>query len=163
MKNCKGFSLLELLVAATIVSALAVLATVSYQNSVMETRIQAAKSRTEVLAGAVQRFRLDRGAGQLGSGLVFSRATGSCNPSSSSVASLILCGYVDNDGGWSDPYVQYYVCNGQKTASTPCARTDLAAPLACMTGKNVDKLPAKYKTNYAYCVSEIGTDEKTGS
>ena len=166
MKNRKGFTLLELLIAATIVAALAVMATVAYRNGVIETRIQAAKTRTEVLAGAVQRFVLDYGASKLGAGPELQRlaAKGACAPNGMIVSSLINCDYVDNDGGWNDPYFAYYVCNGVKTAGTPCSKTTLNAPLACMWGRsNQNKLPAKYKTNYSYCVSATGNEEKFGS
>lgn len=166
MKNKKGFTLLELLIAATIVGALAVLATVSYKNSLVETRLQAAKARTEVLAGAVQRFRLDYGAGKLGSGLELRRldTKGSCSPSNSVVSSLINCDYVENDGGWDDVYFKYFVCNGSKTADTPCANSSINNPLACMSGQSFQsKLPAKYKGTYAFCVSNIESGEHLGS
>ena len=68
MKNKNGFTLLELLIAATIVAALTVVSTVYFRNSVAETHIHAAKVRTEVLAEAVKRFRLDYGASNLGNG-----------------------------------------------------------------------------------------------
>lgn len=166
MNTKKGFTLLELLIAATIVAALAVVATVSYNNSVVETRIAAGKARTEMLAGAVQRFRLDYGANQLGSGLELGRLVnkGDCVTSNSIVSSLINCDYVENDGGWSDPYLRYYVCNGNKTASTPCENSGVDNPLACMTGRDTQsKLPGKYQGSYAFCVSELSRSENLGS
>lgn len=168
MKRKNGFTLLELLVAATIISALAVLATVSYRASVSEARIQAAKGRTDMLAMAVQQFRLDYGASKLGSGMEVRRleTPGACAPSSSKISSLFECGYLENDGGWDDLYVEYFVCNGNKTASTPCAKSTISAPLACMSGRNSQsKLQAKYKysNGYVYCVASNAAAEKMGS
>jgi len=161
MKNKKGFTLLEILIAATIVGALAVLATVAYKNSVTETHMQAAKMRTEALARAVQRFRIDYPANRLsGEAVEFLHADAvvACDTSVTNVYSLFNCGYLENDGGWSDSYVQYFVCNGYTTAGTACANSKLGsgtanAPLACMTGRNWGKVSDKYKGTYAYCVN----------
>jgi len=156
MKN-RGFTLLEVLIAATIVSALAVLATVSYKNSVTEAHIQMGKMRTEVLARAVQRFRLDYGAAKLSTAAVpFSGVTEvlTCDTSGANVYSLFNCGYLQNDGGWLDNYIEYYVCNTYKTSGTACANATISNPLACMRGRDWNKIADKYKGTYAYCVSE---------
>jgi len=163
MKRKSGFTLLELLVAATIMGALAVLATVSYRHSAMETRIAAAKLRTEVLARAVQRFRLDYGSDKLPSAgveLVGPDSIVECNPTSADVLSLFNCGYLQNDGGWRDGYIQYYVCNGNRTTiGTACKNSTINKPLACMRGRNWSKVPEKYKVPYAYCVNETSQGE----
>jgi len=168
MKKKAGFTLLEILIAATIVGALAVLATTSYRSTVAETHIQAAKIRTEQLANAVQRFQVDYGASKLAKGVEFSRleSVGACNPTATetTASKLIKCGYLQNDGGWNDIYVQYYVCNNAKTADTPCYNSGVSSPLACMRGRSaLNKLPEKYKkSDYSYCVSADSRAE-TGS
>ena len=166
MRNKNGFTLLELLIAATIVAALSVVSTIYYRNSVAETHIQAAKMRTEVLAEAVRRFRLDYGADKLTNG-EFRRLVSnnhSCVPTTNgAVTSLITCDYVENDAGWSDAWIEYYVCNGARTAGTPCAKattTEQKVVLACMRGRSTQgKLPSKYKNPYAYCVGMDGTKD----
>ena len=163
MKNKRGFTLLEILIAATIVSALAILATVSYNNSIAETHIQMGKMNTEVLARAIQRFRLDYHADKLSKQAVELKEVvavaecGADNPDEgANVYSLFNCGYLQNDATWLDLYIEYYVCNGYKTEGTPCANSKLdAAPLACMRGRSTSsKIPDKYKGDYAYCVNE---------
>ena len=59
MGNKRGFTLLELLIAATILGLLAVFATMSFRYSASDNRIAAAKIKTAQLAAAVQSFRLD--------------------------------------------------------------------------------------------------------
>lgn len=161
MKNTKGFTLLELLIAATIIGILAVYATISYRNSEAETRIAAAKARTEVLAGAVQRFRLEYETGAAFSGEMddVSNPGAACSISATTPDKLITCHFVEN-GGWNDDMVSFYVCNG-KTGN--CASSPVAAPLACMQGKNHSHLPNQYKTGYLYCVSAVSRGEVLGS
>ena len=55
----KGFTLVELLVAATIIGILMVFATNSYRNGVAETRWAQAKGNVDQLAAAVLRARIE--------------------------------------------------------------------------------------------------------
>lgn len=139
MRNNKGFTLLELLVAATIIGVMAVFATISYKNSAADARMAAYKARTDALAGAVQRMRLEYPhvsiAGPMGAS-----------------SKLVAKGFLES-GGWDDGYVTYYVCNG-KTES--CASSPIDSPLACVVSriKSDDrKFPARYRKGYIYCVS----------
>lgn len=160
MKNKKGFTLLELLIAATIVGLLAVFATVSYKESAADNRMAAAKIKAEQLATALQRFRLDyttEFSGLMGN-LVDTDIE--CQPTAQIPKTLITCGYVDN-GGWTDSYVEFYACNG-KTGD--CASSPIENPLACMKGRNRKQMPDKYKSlyGYIYCVSATEKGETLG-
>lgn len=151
MKNNKGFTLLELLVAATIIGILAVFATTSYKNSAADARIAAAKARTEVLAGAVQRMRIEypyfkNVSGQMRD--VYVSSTDACSPTV--VSGLVSCGLLGNDNWERDTYMTYWVCNG-KTGN--CGSSGVENPLACMVSTGDSKMPARYGTGYTYCVS----------
>ena len=157
--NNNGFTLLELLIAATIVSALAILATVSYQGSVSEAKVQAAKVRTEALAGAVQRFVIDGGNVNNTRQMTDINST-TCTSNYADNSTLIGCGYVRN-GGWSDSYFYFYLCNGKAGA---CSASTVDAPLACMFSRSDQpKLTGKYKSPYNYCVSAVTKGEYFGS
>lgn len=165
MKNNKGFTLLELLIAATIIGALAVFATISYRSSEADTRIAAAKARTEVLAAAVQRFYLEFPRAGLGD-TVISNTTGSCpggisHTQNLSATALITCGLVDN-GGWTNNYVTLMACGQQThTAGTLCANLGSNRG-ACMTGGTSSRVPARYASgSYSYCVTEEGVATET--
>ncbi len=171
MKNQKGFTLLELLIAATIIGTLAVLATVSYRASESDAHVAAARAKVEVLAGAVQRFRLEYEHANIASGKIGNlslvppcdrdvRGNPDNNPSV-----LIQCDFVDN-GGWDNPYFDFYVCalNGDETDRCPNpggAPED--RPLACMKGKDGSRLTDQYQEGYWFCVSATGTREHFSS
>lgn len=164
MTNKRGFTLLELLIAAAILGLLAVIATTSYRSSAVDTRITAAKMKTDQLAAAVQRFNLDHPSAPFAAqemGNVVDN-TLACAPNMEDVRKLILCDYVDN-GGWQDAYAKFYVCNGDKTVGA-CANTTLANPLACMSGRDDHPHVAstcKYMESkgYAYCVGASSSVE----
>ncbi|MBR4355633.1 MAG: prepilin-type N-terminal cleavage/methylation domain-containing protein [Elusimicrobiaceae bacterium] len=163
MNNKKGFTLLELLIAATIIGILALYATVSYRSSETEIRISAAKGKIDGLAVAVQRFRMDHPRGIHFSGLMsnVTDASANCAPNSSEPTKLITCEVVEN-GGWDDPLMFYYVCDGK---TNECASSPVANPLACMRGKNHDRLPNRYRQDhgYIYCVNLETKGETMGS
>lgn len=156
MKNKRGFTLLELLIAATIIGTLAVLATVSYRASESEAHVSSAKAKTEVLASAVQRFVLEYPNATLPAGLMSNAASlGACNPSSSDTnnpTTLIVCDFVGN-GGWENPYFNFYVCGG---TSDPCSgqSTTVTSPRACMKGTGHTRMTEQYRGSYWYCVSD---------
>ncbi len=157
MKNNKGFTLLELLVAATIIGILAVFATTSYKNSAADARITAAKARTDALAGAVQRMRFEYPSFKNVSGQM-QDSTDSCNRAVPS--GLVSCGFLGNSGWARDTYMTYWVCS---VNGDGCANSPVTNPLACMKSKGDSKLPARYGNGYIYCVSESAQKETLGS
>lgn len=166
MNTKKGFTLLELLIAATILGLLAVVATVSFRNGAVDARIAAARIKADQLAAAVQRFRINntdpisgRMADLPGSGPYACSLGGG---QAHSAVALIACGYVDN-GGWSDEYVNYYVCDSNISA---CATSPIANPLVCMAGRDNNKRlrpEQKESSCYRYCVSRTESKERMGN
>ncbi len=117
MINKKGFTLVELLVAATIIGLLAAFATTQYRNSVAEGRWTQAKAQTDQLANALERAWIDY------PNLTFSAAGQMTNVSrdtdcifrlgmqtSVPINQLIACGYLDNSD-WSGTYFTFYSCS----------------------------------------------------
>lgn len=154
MKNNKGFTLLELLVAATIIGILAVFATTAYKNSAADARVEAAKTRTAALANAVTRMRIEYPAFKNVSGRLSNVPT-SAACSSDQASGLVACGFLENQGWSDDKYMSYYVCD---IAKNGCSSSSLSNPLACMVSTNDAKLPERYH-NYMYCVSATGHAE----
>ncbi len=140
--NKKGFTLLELLIAATIVGILAVLATASFRSSAGETRVAGAKSKAEMLATAVQRYRMDPQACQFIS-----------SDSQLTVGNLVSCGYLEDLNFSNDAYFSFSIC----ASGSGCPN---ASYLACMTGYN-SKLPSRYLSGYSYCLDEAGRAVET--
>lgn len=166
MKNKRGFTLLELLIAATIVGLLAVFATISYRNSAAEARMESARTRTRALAGAVQRFRLEYPVANVMSGEMGNVAEAGTCPAMTGAENvpqtMILCGFLEN-GGWSDEWVQFFVCNGRTEPDICSTPPDGFVPLACMTGRNNNpRVLDRYKTNYSFCVNATGERETFG-
>lgn len=151
MKNNKGFTLLELLVAATIIGTLAVFATVSYKNSAADARMESFKARADELAGAVQRFSFE-----------YPTKDGELIGEMSASSPLVSGGFVGK-GGWEKTYVTYYICNG-KTGN--CVNSLVDNPLVCVASNSnswTKKLPSRYQAGYIYCVSAIAKGERLGS
>lgn len=145
MKNNNGFTLLELLVAATIIGVLAVFATVSYKNSAADARMAEAKARANALAGAIQRFKIEYPALTLSKSNLYSKGFG-------------------ENYTWDDTdYVSYSICAGNEPVNAAmgnCAGTPVANPRACVKGKDLAKQVARYKSGYMYCVSDVAAKEK---
>ena len=168
MKSKRGFTLLELLIAATIMGVLAMVAAVSYRHNLIENRIAAAKIKTEQLATGYYRFlqeqpvSLDNNGGSALMGNLVDTSI-QCQPRSHNPKTLITCGYVDN-GGWTDSYVQYFLC-GKGKNTQECARSSIDNPLACMAGRSdLDKMPKRYRYScgYRYCVGINESGEQQG-
>lgn len=149
-KNNLGFTLIELLIAATIIGILAVFATISYRNSVADTRVAGARARLDMLAGAVQRYHLDPG---VCPGISSGNLT---------IASLYDCGLLEKNAFQdADNLFNFYICTNT-TVSSACGTGNLA----CMSGTKTSKLPARYweSNGYSYCQSLIGKPtEKLGA
>lgn len=141
-KNNKGFTLLELLIAATIVGILAVLATASFRSGAGDTRVAGAKSKLEMLGSAVQRFQMDPQACPL-----------ITNTDRLTVGNLAACGYLEDINYANDPYFSFQIC----AHSGGCPN---ASYLACMTGHN-SKLPSRYLSGYSYCLDASGRAVET--
>ncbi len=146
-KSTAGFTLVELLVAATIIGILTMFATVSYRNSAAETRWAQAKANLEQLAAAVQRAKVDYPSIKFSS-VKMSNTSSSCtwNPGTSSNTSpsnLIACGYLEGNR-WNSEYFEYYVCDNK--TSSPCK----SGAVACVGFLSTAKVPSKFK-KYTYC------------
>lgn len=157
MHNNKGFTLLELLIAATIVGALAMYATISYRTSVFETRLAEAKVRTETVANAVQRFEMDYpGASLNGTLLNTKKQPCPTNPKNANNAQdLVNCGYLE-EGEWNSEYFFIVPC-GKKPQHSVCSTLmGNNDALACLqtTGTLNKKIPTQYR-GYLYCIGEI--------
>ncbi|MBQ7908284.1 MAG: prepilin-type N-terminal cleavage/methylation domain-containing protein [Elusimicrobiaceae bacterium] len=167
MKNKKGFTLVELLVAATILGILAVFATTSYRNSVAENHWAQARAVTKQLAGSLQRVKMDYPflsfeAGKMTSNVYLDTV---CPLDSTLTAEtvfrrgdLISCGYLEG-GAWKNKYFEYWVC-GSTPSTAPCNSTshqdnEGQYPLACVTVKETAKLPSQFLSN-TFCVHETG-------
>lgn len=151
-KRSKGFTLVEILVAATIIGILVVFATNSYRSGVAETRWEQAKANTDRLAVAVQRFNMDYPSVHFTPQAMYNTtACAGVYPSSQisiPAACLIPLGYLDASD-WSNEYFSYYVCD--QVSSAPCNKTlDSRKPLACVNVKSGAKVPGKY-LSYVYC------------
>lgn len=156
--NHKGFTLVELLVAATIIGFLAIVATTSFRNSAAETRWTQAKALTNQLAAAAEALTTER------NGVYFSSNT-MLNPVGDTVCTLdnmgsrsvppsqlVVCHFVEQ-GDWNNEYFQYEVY--------PTAKNGV--PGACVTVNASAKLPAQYKNRaYCLCAGEAGKEGEDG-
>ena len=97
----QGFTLLELLIAAALISVLAMFATQAYRSSASDVRVENAKAQALLLVNAAQRYYLEyptATAFATGSGnklSAFSEPSNTCNPSNSSPQNLINCGFLE--------------------------------------------------------------------
>ena len=174
----KGFTLLELLITATILAALAVLATSSYKKSMAQTRIQDYKNRTRVVAAAVQQFYAEYPTATIkNTDLEGPYSIGSCSPhldswTTSTADQLINCGFLENRV-WTDDYVTITVCPNSKEPGVEfkngctinsAGMGSVGYPLACMNGKAGKLDEARVSASWAYfCVGSFGEGSGFGS
>lgn len=152
----KGFTLVELLIAASIVAILAMFSTVAYRNSVWETRLEGGKAKANMLAGSYMRFMVENPgwyiqksqmSDTIGSDEAVCRLSRDGASGELAAPLLISCGYVERQGWGSDPYFEYWVYQADITNTTDEDTVCLKA-----VGK---KVPAKHK-NKTYCIKESG-------
>lgn len=148
-KNNAGFTLLELLVAATIIGILAVFATVAYKNGAASTRAAGARAKADALAWAKQRYLLDPAACPL------------YVSTTNKIAALEDCKLLERKVILNDEYFTFVLCE-DKESGCP-AEQNMPDLLACVLGKDNKKMPAKYAKNYWYCVSETARTEHLGN
>ena len=149
-KNNAGFTLLELLVAATIIGILAVFATVAYKNGAASTRAAGARAKVDALAWAQQRYLLDPA------------ACPSYVDTTNKITALEDCKLLERKVILDDDYFTFAVCPDDVCSKAPDMTSDMN-PLACVVGKDNKKMPAKYAKNYWYCVSETARTEHLGN
>lgn len=169
IRTQKGFTLVELLVAATIVGILAVFATVQYRNTAAETRWQQAKSKLGMLANAVQRAQLDYPNVQFSNAVLTDQIAGvTCSYPTEAMTPgwLISCNYLENQN-WSGAYFSYFVCKDASESTRSCPqKTDNYWALACVVVKNEGNnnrapVPSKYY-GYRYCVGYDSNGQLVG-
>lgn len=161
----KGFTLTELLIAATISSILMILAVVEYRKSAAEAYWTQAKAMTDQLADAVQRFELANEQVEFKCDVAMKNESSEC-PSYFARSGalyepqvLIACNYVEK-GMWDESYFDYYIC--KNSASGGCSSVCEGAAtnaLACVVPKCESKLSNNYK-NRRYCVFKNGVIEE---
>lgn len=157
MKNRKGFTLVELLIAATILGCLVVFATVAYRQSVAETRWTQAKGKLELLGAAVNRAIMDypnvrfddytMGASAENGNCSFNFGDFQISP-----VELMYCGYLENLT-WADQYFHYHVCYNQ---SSTCCDKAPGDPVACACVNTNARLPGDF-AGLTYCMFEDGS------
>ncbi len=150
--NKKGFTLVELLVAATIIGILALFAMTAYRNSVAETRWTQAKAQADHVAASVQAMDAARDGVLFSSSqiIVSSSLSQNCTFYSTARSSsgyivvdpeqLFDCGFLE-PGEVANEDFDFYV------------RTSVGTPLVCVQAKEDAKLPSKY-SSAKYCVYE---------
>ena len=121
LKNQHGFTLLELLVAAVIIGALAVFATQSFRQSSSDIRIQNAKAKAKVVAMAARIFKDDYiSASFTSNGLNNPQdfrtdaVEGKCNATGTvTLQTLVNCGYLEQREYLDKDFAYYFgTCGG---------------------------------------------------
>lgn len=156
--NKKGFTLLELLMAAAIVTALASVAVVSYRAKIADAHIEDGKNQARALATAVRMFELEyskRPSGAMPANGPFTAAeVGACSPTGSPLlpSQLVACNFLENRW-WGNEYVWLRVC-GIDDESGQCRDS----AIVCMGGRtDNNKVPNKYRRTL-FCVQRTGAE-----
>lgn len=179
MRNRKGFTLVELLVAATIIGALVVFATVQYRNGAAETRWAEAKGKAKQIQNALQRFWFEYPTAVISSGSNWGNTSASCTlyygkSGEVSANQLIACGFLEN-GNWNadNEYFWYHLCASDETYVDGTSRATASRvsdkwgscpndynAYVCVVVQDGAVMPADYK-NKMYCVDNKGVGHES--
>ena len=153
----KGFTLLELLMAATVIAALASIATASYKAKMADAYVEDGKNQARALATAVRLFELEYPSVVVREedGLQGSLGTipDSCAPTEETAASpamMVACGFLENRRWGND-----------RVSLTIKAKAGSTATVVCVNG--VEKLGSRYNGQKIFCVNPArGEQEVAG-
>ena len=149
--NQKGFTMLELLIAAAIVGVLAFFAARGYRNTLGEAYIEDGKNRVRAVATAIQQFQMDYPGYSFSGGEDLVKGKSACSVGVAGTAQVLInCGYLDNRP-WSDGHISIEVCGISTTKQ--CGKATLGGRLVCLTGKDAKFPDYNGKNKYIYCES----------
>ncbi len=168
MKHKQGFTLVELLIAAAIIAALAVLATQSFRASSSDVRVEDAKVRARMVAMAVQRYLVDYPEAGETSKLVALKGTSlgtisapnsaACmgNTGVNSLQNLVNCGYLEHQ-----QVVGSFKRAGE-TASENFKFVFGADGKVCFYAKNAKIVTTYSSKNSCYCTDGFSEENGVG-
>lgn len=164
MYKKNGFTLLELLITATLLSILAVFAMGSYRTSMFQARLEDYKNRTRAAAYAVQRYMVEDG----GNPHDFPNPAETVDwmiENTSKLDRFFDKKYQNQDyspEGWKINLCWWKDESGEESISVDCKKAKGTASLACLQWKSDESAPENFKKTgrdaVVFCVSE--TDEE---
>lgn len=156
LKNKRGFTLLELLVAAVIIGALAVFATQSFRQSSSDVRVQNALAKAKVVAMAARIFKDDYSipstsftSNNLSNPQNFrtDAVKGGCNATGTvTLQTLVNCGYLEHR--------QYLDNDFEYNFNTSCS----AGVCVCMRKANTGSRVIATSSDAEYCTDGETTE-----
>ena len=161
MRGKKGFTLVELLVAAAISSILLVFAAIQYRDSAAEARWTQAKSRAEQAANAVAQMKMDYNISFNPAISLGTQTPDECPSGGGAISGaypylMIKCGYLEWSTWVDVGYYEYHVCaDTDVDINNKCPHPGASV---CVVPNCKSRLPEKYE-KYTYCVSAAGAVE----
>lgn len=164
MNKKNGFTLLELLIAATLLAVLVVFATNAYRTSTRNTRLQDLKNQTRALATSIQQYIEEHPNAQFDGSIDISHDLEDLVAGFPDLPNFVD---ISRQWGWGNVWA-IAPCNltGNKLDGGYChklARMENIRPLACLSmidGKSDPVFDGTYGYGcYAFCVTESGENE----